>query len=210
MKKVHGLSKISSRPSSNFTSIKSKYFYTIFLPLHSCTNFTYILTFFFWPFIEFQAKLNKTWSEAPYLRMSFLPWKSLNNFTENSRKIINMSKNIITFDRYVKHLSDVISVHFLLTYCGAVFKIAFWLCVRSNLRLRRVHKTCTINIMYSFISIHTTMLIVGYHVSNCAGRKYAKFESSILNSISFIAPVLDLFDQSIVYNGILGQVTLEW
>ena len=140
---MHGQSKISSCPSGNDPPSP-----TIFLPLHSYTNRTYILHFR--PFIGFHAKLNKI-AEMHFTLWSHLYPESFWTFSGKIlvKSLIRLTKNIIKFYRHVTHFSDVIYEKFSfnfdkrLDFC-AVFKIAFWLSSRGNLRLCRVHKTFTI------------------------------------------------------------------
>ena len=95
--RLHGLSKLSSLSSWNNSSpltctwLKSKYFYTVILLLHSHTYFTYDYNFFR-PFTEFHAKLNRRCRNALYFMTSFLHWKIFNIFRENSSKLVNMFK----------------------------------------------------------------------------------------------------------------------
>ena len=107
---VHGVFNLSETNFSHSKNILTQLFYLYIDILISHNIFN-----IFWPFNEFHAKLNNTCRDALYFMMSFLHWKFLTFFRENSCKIVNTSKNIIKFYRYVKYFRDVISFHFLLT-----------------------------------------------------------------------------------------------
>ena len=103
--------------------------------------------------IEFYTKLNEN------ARMRFNLWRHLNYterfwtvFRENPCNIVDTSRNIITAV-CIKHLSDVISIYFL-SYsirgeivgllCDFLNNFLIDFVPERNLKLRWVHKTCTI------------------------------------------------------------------